>query len=221
MWCQWSVKKPIDELTVQVWLLYHHPNFKYCTVLVSGTELRTDRQTDKQTDRRTDGQTDDPITRCPPADLSGRGHKKIINDNVYFIVHLFLLVQLKKENFDFFPLDRALSLSGMGKDSTETKIDDLLYHVTSIVDKQRREVRLSRQNWTRVYKVRSWMSMFMFLGDSFNLIEPSVFFRKREKFHRIRLSVCLYIEKSWWKAFILDIHDFRNIVFIIKAHVCT
>ena len=54
-----SVKceKPIDELTVQVWLLYDHPNFKYCTLFVSGAELRTDRQTDKQ--------TDDPITRCP------------------------------------------------------------------------------------------------------------------------------------------------------------
>ena len=29
-----SVKceEPIDEkITVQVWLLYHHPNFKYCT----------------------------------------------------------------------------------------------------------------------------------------------------------------------------------------------
>ena len=23
---------PIDELTVQVWLLYHHPNYKYCTL---------------------------------------------------------------------------------------------------------------------------------------------------------------------------------------------
>ena len=58
-----SVKceEPIDELTVQVWLLYHHPNFKYCTLFVSGTELRTDRLTDRQTDR----QTDDPITRCP------------------------------------------------------------------------------------------------------------------------------------------------------------
>ena len=28
-----SVKfeQPLDELTVQVWLLYDHPNFKYCT----------------------------------------------------------------------------------------------------------------------------------------------------------------------------------------------
>ena len=46
-------EEPIDELTVQVWLLYHHPYFKYCTLFVSGTELRTDKQ------------TDNPITRCP------------------------------------------------------------------------------------------------------------------------------------------------------------
>ena len=66
-----SVKceEPIDELTVKVWLLYHHPNFKYCTLFVSGTELRTDRQTNKRTDGRSD-------YLMPPADLSGRGHKK-------------------------------------------------------------------------------------------------------------------------------------------------
>ena len=50
-----SVKceQPLDELTVQVWLLYHHQNFKYCTLFISGTELQTDRQTDGQTDGRT------------------------------------------------------------------------------------------------------------------------------------------------------------------------
>ena len=55
-----SVKceEPIDELTVQVWLLYHHQNFKYCTLFLSGTELRTDRRTDRQTNKRTDGRTD-------------------------------------------------------------------------------------------------------------------------------------------------------------------
>ena len=50
-------EEPIDELTVLVWLLYHHQNFKYCTLFVSGTELMTDGQTN--------GQRDDPITRCP------------------------------------------------------------------------------------------------------------------------------------------------------------
>ena len=31
-------KEPIDELTIQVWLLYHQPNFRLCTLFVSGTE---------------------------------------------------------------------------------------------------------------------------------------------------------------------------------------
>ena len=55
-----SVKceEPIDELTVQVWLLYLHPNLKYCTLFESGTELRTDRRTDRQTDGRTDRRSD-------------------------------------------------------------------------------------------------------------------------------------------------------------------
>ena len=46
----------LDELIVQVWLLFDPPNFKYCTLFVSGTELR--RQTDGRTDGRMDGQTD-------------------------------------------------------------------------------------------------------------------------------------------------------------------
>ena len=42
-------EQPLDEHTVQVWLLYDHPYFIYCTLNVSGTELRTDKQTDGQT----------------------------------------------------------------------------------------------------------------------------------------------------------------------------
>ena len=85
-----SVKceEPIDELTVQVWLLYHHPNFKYCTLLVSGTELRTDRRTDK----RTDGQTDDPITRCPRRTFQAGGiirHK--LHASTWRCVHVISL----------------------------------------------------------------------------------------------------------------------------------
>ena len=54
-----SVKceKPLDEPTVQVWLLYDNANFKYCTLFISGTELWTDGRTDRR--------TDDPNTRCP------------------------------------------------------------------------------------------------------------------------------------------------------------
>ena len=60
IWHGMSVKceQPIDELSFQVWLLYDHPNFKYCTSFISGTELRTNGQTDGRTDKR----TDDPNT---------------------------------------------------------------------------------------------------------------------------------------------------------------
>ena len=62
-----SVKceEPIDELTVQVWLLYHHPNLKYtCTSKHVGEKCgklwlkdialcKRDGIMDKRTDRRT------------------------------------------------------------------------------------------------------------------------------------------------------------------------
>ena len=68
-------EEPIDELTVQVWLLYHQPNFNYCTLFESGTELRTDKRTEKRTDKQTNGQTDDPITRCPRRTFQAGGIK--------------------------------------------------------------------------------------------------------------------------------------------------
>ena len=64
-----SVKcdKPLDKLTVQVLLLYHHPNFNlYWTLIVSGMKLRTDGQIDRRTTIR---------LLDAPADLSGRGLK--------------------------------------------------------------------------------------------------------------------------------------------------
>ena len=68
-------EQPLDALTVQVGLLYLHPNFNYWTLFVSGTELRTDKQTDGQTDARTDRRTDDPITRCPRRTFQAKGIK--------------------------------------------------------------------------------------------------------------------------------------------------
>ena len=59
-------EQPLDELTVQVWLLYDHPYFKYCTLYISGTELRTDGRPNGRTDGRTIQTLD-----MPPADLSG------------------------------------------------------------------------------------------------------------------------------------------------------
>ena len=71
----------LDEVTVQVSLLYDQPNFKYCTLFVSGTNYW---QTDGQIDRRTDGQTIQTLEA--PADLSGGGIK--IADAGHLISHL-------------------------------------------------------------------------------------------------------------------------------------
>ena len=49
-------------------------------------------------------------------------------------------IQLEAENYDFFPMNRALCLSTIDIDSTESKIDDLLHQVTSIAQKQRDDV---------------------------------------------------------------------------------
>ena len=51
-----------------------------------------------------------------------------------------MLLQLIQEKFDFFPLNRALSLSAMDEGSTDSKVDDLLRYVTLLVEKQREEV---------------------------------------------------------------------------------
>ncbi|XP_041375499.1 inositol 1,4,5-trisphosphate receptor type 3-like [Gigantopelta aegis] len=84
--------------------------------------------------------------------------------NDYTALEMFVYKLLKKENYDFFPLDRALSLATMGKDSTETKLDDLLYQVTSIVEKQkfeelekkRREERLRQKVWEQKHRLSSF-----------------------------------------------------------------
>ena len=67
-----SVKyeQPLDELTVQVCSLYDHPNFKYCTLFISGTELQCG-----QTNGRTDRQTEDPNTRWPQRTFQAGGIK--------------------------------------------------------------------------------------------------------------------------------------------------
>ena len=70
-------RKPLDELAVQVWLLYRHANFKYCTLYVSGTKLRTG----------------DPITRCPRRIFQAGGIKTMqIRTHLPGRSKLFLLV---------------------------------------------------------------------------------------------------------------------------------
>ena len=48
-------EEPIDELKVQIWLLYHHPNFKYCTPKLYILHFLCKR--DGITDKWTDGQS--------------------------------------------------------------------------------------------------------------------------------------------------------------------
>ncbi|XP_055955374.1 inositol 1,4,5-trisphosphate receptor type 1 [Patella vulgata] len=84
--------------------------------------------------------------------------------NDYTALEMYVYKLLQKENFDFFPLDRALSLSAMGKDSTESKLDDLLYQVTTIVEKQRveelekkrREERMRQKIWEQKHRLGSF-----------------------------------------------------------------
>ena len=63
MWYQWSVSNHQMNLKSKFGYCGNYPNFKHCTLFVSGMELQTNRQ------------TDNPITRCPLADLLGWGHK--------------------------------------------------------------------------------------------------------------------------------------------------
>ena len=62
-------EQPIEELTVQIVLLYDHWNFKYCTLFVGETEL--------QTDERMGVQIDNLITRYPQQTFQVWGIKLI------------------------------------------------------------------------------------------------------------------------------------------------
>ena len=53
---------------------------------------------------------------------------------------LYMSFQLLAEKYDFFPLNRALSLSAMDDDSTDSKVDDLLHFVTLLVERQKEDV---------------------------------------------------------------------------------
>ena len=80
-----SVKceEPIDELTVQAWLLYHHLNFKYCTL--TKFVCKRDGITDRQTDKQTDGQLLDA-----PGRPFRRGHKKTFYTTQFLMFRICL-----------------------------------------------------------------------------------------------------------------------------------
>ena len=78
-------EQPLNELTVKVWLLYHYPNFKYCTSYVSKTELQTIWLLDAQAGGM-------KIAPPPPpaANLSGWGHK---NHHLWALTYLSIASQ--------------------------------------------------------------------------------------------------------------------------------
>lgn len=76
--------------------------------------------------------------------------------------NLPLLNQLSQEKNDFFPLNRALSLSAMDEDSTESKVDELLRQIHHLVEKQREEVSYSYKK-----KIAKKCQSFFLISDHF------------------------------------------------------
>ncbi|KAL4234550.1 hypothetical protein ACF0H5_006191 [Mactra antiquata] len=66
-------------------------------------------------------------------------HLNDMKTSDYTAIELYVSKCLEQENYDFFPMNRALCLSSVDIDSTESKIDDLLNQVTSIAQKQRED----------------------------------------------------------------------------------
>ncbi|XP_074663089.1 inositol 1,4,5-trisphosphate-gated calcium channel ITPR3-like [Tubulanus polymorphus] len=75
------------------------------------------------------------------------------NDYTALELHVYQLLQTQK--FDFFPLNRALCLSGKDDDSTESKIDELLLHVTTLIQRQKEEESEKKRNAERL-KQKQW-----------------------------------------------------------------
>ena len=92
-------EQSIDKLTVQAWLLYHHQNFKYCTLFESGTELKTDKQTETRKLRLSDEtrkvsflksfkQEQHLLFKIPPTEAETKIHMyKVIPNNFLFTKH--------------------------------------------------------------------------------------------------------------------------------------
>ncbi|CAL1526674.1 unnamed protein product [Lymnaea stagnalis] len=66
-------------------------------------------------------------------------HLDDIKASDYTALELYVAKLMEKENYEFMPLNRALCLSSIDIDSTESKIDELLSHVMSISKKQKEE----------------------------------------------------------------------------------
>ncbi|XP_074650375.1 inositol 1,4,5-trisphosphate-gated calcium channel ITPR3-like [Tubulanus polymorphus] len=79
----------------------------------------------------------------------------------YTALELYVYKLLEKENYDFFPLNRALCLTDMENDQQETKFDELLHYVSSIFHKQKEEElkkkheaeRLKQEKWEEEHRL--------------------------------------------------------------------
>ncbi|XP_060075349.1 inositol 1,4,5-trisphosphate receptor type 1-like [Ylistrum balloti] len=66
-------------------------------------------------------------------------HLDDVKTSDYTAMELYVCKLVEEENYDFFPMNRALCLSSIDVDSTESKIDELLQQVTTIANKQKQE----------------------------------------------------------------------------------
>lgn len=112
-------------------------------------------------------------------------HLNDMKTSDYTAIELFVSKLLEQENYDFFPMNRALCLASIDIDSTESKIDDLLHQVTSIAQKQR-EDEAEKKRKVEKLKQKRWQEKhrrFIFgihhsadeneLGDREPLMPPS------------------------------------------------
>jgi inositol 1,4,5-triphosphate receptor type 1 len=72
----------------------------------------------------------------------------------YTSLELYVYRLMQQEKFDFFPLNRALSLSAMDEDSTESKVDDLLRQVHQLVERQKEEDMRKKRDEERQKQLR-------------------------------------------------------------------
>nr|XP_019924346.2 inositol 1,4,5-trisphosphate receptor type 1 isoform X2 [Crassostrea gigas] len=66
-------------------------------------------------------------------------HLEDVKTSDFTALELYVHKLVALENYDFFPMNRALCLTSVDTDSTESKIDELLNRVTSIALKQKEE----------------------------------------------------------------------------------
>ncbi|XP_059139568.1 inositol 1,4,5-trisphosphate receptor type 1-like isoform X3 [Physella acuta] len=82
-------------------------------------------------------------------------HLDDIKASDYTALELYVAKLMEKENYEYMPLNRALCLTSVDIDSTESKIDDLLTHVTNIAKKQKEEEAEKKRKVEKL-KQRRW-----------------------------------------------------------------